>query len=370
MKTKKPVFLYGAYGHTGRFVLRELQRRGWMVWAAGRDESKLEAAIAGLQDRVLRKTVATTDPDALQEAARGAAAIINCAGPFQDTAWPLIEACLKLKIPYFDVTGEAGVVAKVFSDFAEPARKAGVSVMSGTGFYGALGDLLATAVASDWRAVDSVSIGFALDGWRPTPGTRNVLQRMAGRRMVFRDGKNVELTEPPQFAEREFSAPVGKIQVMVDYPGPEGTLISSHLSVQNVTNYMAVAALKDLRAPDTAGPVAVDETGRSAQNFHMEVEISKDGQPRRGWVSGRDIYAITAPIVVEALERVIADDKVIGVISPGGAFDAADFLDSLKISGLEIQIRPHEDSIDRPARDLASKLATTAPVHISPRDRD
>ncbi len=338
MQANKPVFLYGAYGHTGQFVLRELRRRGWAVNAAGRDKSKLEAATAGLNGRVRRQIVSVTEPEALLDTARNAAAIINCAGPFQDTAWPLIKTSLKLKIPYLDVTGEADVVGRIFSDFAEPARKAGASVMSGTGFYGALGDILTTAVARDWKAADSVSIGYALDGWRPTPGTRNVLQRMAGRRTVFRDGRNIQVTEPPRFVEREFSAPVGKIQVMVDYPGPEGTLISSHIHVPNVTNYMAVSALKDLRDPNPTGPVAADETGRSNQKFHIEVEVKKSEQLRRGWVAGKDIYAITAPIVVESMERLVADREVFGVVSPGAAFNAVNFLECLKRSGVKIYL--------------------------------
>ena len=338
MKAKMPVFVYGAYGHTGQFVLRELERRGWIVVAAGRDASRLGAVAARSTGRILPKAIALTDATGLLEAARRAAAIVNCAGPFQDTAWPLIETALKLQIPYFDITGEADVVAKAFSDFDGPARAARVSIMSGVGFYGGLGDILTTAVAGDWKWADAVSIGFALDGWKPTPGTRNVLQRMGGRRTVFHGGKCVQLFEPPEFAEREFSGAVGKIPVMVDYPGPEGSLIASHFKVQDVTNFMAVAALKDLRDPATMGPIAADETGRSAQKFHIEVEVKNGDALRSGWVSGKDIYAITAPIVVEAFERVIADGKFVGAISPGGAFDAVDFLKRLQTSNIGVQV--------------------------------
>ena len=353
MKAKMPVFVYGAYGHTGQFVLRELERRGWNVVAAGRDGSRLDAVAARSERRILPKAVAVTDATGLLEAARGTAAIVNCAGPFQDTAWPLIETALKLQIPYLDITGEADVVAKVFSDFDGPARAAGVSIMSGVGFYGGLGDILTTAVAGDWKGADAVSIGFALDGWKPTPGTRNVLQRMGGRRTVFRGGKSVQLNGQPQFAEREFSGSVGKIPVMVDYPGPEGTLIASHFEVPDVTNYMAVAALKDLRDPATTGPVAIDETGRSDQKFHIDVEIRNGDALRRGWIAGTDIYATTAPIVVDALERAIAKGKLVGAISPGGAFDAVDFLRRLQTSNMGVQV-----SICEPADAALKETAT------------
>ena len=35
------VTVYGAYGHTGRFIVRELLKRGWTPVLAGRDAAKL-----------------------------------------------------------------------------------------------------------------------------------------------------------------------------------------------------------------------------------------------------------------------------------------------------------------------------------------
>ena len=46
--------------------------------------------------------------------------------------------------------------------------------------------------------------------------------------------------------------------------------------------------------------------------------------------SGQDIYAVTAPLVVEAACRVLAGaGDAAGVASVGARFDAADFLASL-----------------------------------------
>ena len=77
------VLVYGAYGHTGRFVLAELQRRGWDAIAAGRDSDAL--------GRLARTGVATRcftvdDSDAVAAAAVDARTILNCAGPFDATA--------------------------------------------------------------------------------------------------------------------------------------------------------------------------------------------------------------------------------------------------------------------------------------------
>src|SRR5260370_23621855 len=81
------VTVFGAYGHTGRFVVRELLKRGFTPILSGRDASKLKEggnAHPGSEVRV----ASVGDPVSLDRALFGAAAVINCAGPFVDTALP------------------------------------------------------------------------------------------------------------------------------------------------------------------------------------------------------------------------------------------------------------------------------------------
>jgi hypothetical protein len=60
------------------------------------------------------------------------------------------------------------------------------------------------------------------------------------------------------------------------------------------------------------------------------VVVRSGDEQRRAVASGRDIYAVTAPLVVEAAARILAGsgDRA-GVASVGARFDAADFLRSL-----------------------------------------
>ena len=93
---------------------------------------------------------------------------------------------------------------------------------------------------------------------------------------------------------------------------------------------MSSNAVDDLHAPDPSGPVAVDERGRSAQTFLVEVVAQLGGVQRRAVASGRDIYAVTAPLVVEAASRILAGaGDTASVASVGARFDAKDFLNSL-----------------------------------------
>jgi hypothetical protein len=88
---------------------------------------------------------------------------------------------------------------------------------------------------------------------------------------------------------------------------------------------------------------AIDEAGRSAQQFVTGVVVRRGEEERRISAAGRDIYAATAPLVAEAARRLIdGRAKVHGAPAPGEVFDAADFLDALSPQHLTIRRQgPH-----------------------------
>lgn len=83
-------------------------------------------------------------------------------------------------------------------------------------------------------------------------------------------------------------------------------------------------------APDSPAPAAVDERGRSAQTCLVDVVVRSGGRERRAVAKGRDIYAVGAPLAVEAVHRILAGrTRTVGVASAGALFDAAGFLRAL-----------------------------------------
>ncbi|GAA3794520.1 hypothetical protein GCM10022226_12360 [Sphaerisporangium flaviroseum] len=58
--------------------------------------------------------------------------------------------------------------------------------------------------------------------------------------------------------------------------------------------------------------------------------VSAGGVERRATARGQNIYAVTAPLAVEAVRRILAGHaRTSGVASAGAMFDAADFLRAL-----------------------------------------
>lgn len=327
-RTSKAIAVYGAYGHTGRFVVAELCRRGHAPILCGRDEGKL-SAMAAQWPSLQRRVAMVSAPATLDAALQGADAVINCAGPFLDTAAPVIEAALRAGIHYLDVAAEQRAVQDVFEQHAEAAGRAKVVVMPAMAFYGGLADLLATAAAGDWVDVDAIEVAVALDSWHPTLGTRLTGQRNRFPRLVVSQGQPALLPDPPPIREWSFAPPFG-CQSMVALPFTEVVTIPRHLKTGSLDSYINLPALQDIRDPSTPPPVASDDAGRSTQRFAMEVKLRRGGEFRRAVVSGQDIYAVSAPLVVEAVERILGGAvREAGAIPAGAAFDARDFLAAL-----------------------------------------
>src|SRR5258708_3486671 len=161
INTNKVVTVFGAYGHTGKFVVAELVKRGYTPILSGRSKDKLDEIGARYPDLEIRPA-SIDDPNSLDNALDGAVAAINCAGPFLDTATPLIEAALRNRVHYLDMAAEQQCVLTTYERFTKEALDKGIVIMPAMAFYGGLADLLATAVIGDWATADVVAIGLAL----------------------------------------------------------------------------------------------------------------------------------------------------------------------------------------------------------------
>ena len=320
-----PVAVYGAYGHTGRFVVAELLRRGWTPRLCGRDQARLQALAAAFPDLQVA-AAATDDAAALDRALAGAQAVIHCAGPFLDTGAPLLDAALRAGIGYFDVCAEQAAVAAAYRRHDE-ALAAGIAAVPAAAFYGGLADLLASAACAGWSEVDAIEIAVALDSWQPTLGTRLTGQRNQVPRWVIEDGRAALVPNPPPQRDWRFPAPFGT-QPMILLPLSEVVTVSRHLSCRRLHSYLNLAPLQELRDPATPAPRPADASGRSAQRFAVEVVVRRGGEERRACAQGRDIYAISAPLVVETMERALRGGRR-GAIAPAQAGDADAMLAAL-----------------------------------------
>lgn len=322
------ITVFGAYGHTGKFVVRELLDRGLTPILSGRDLEKL-CQLGDNYPALEKRAASIEDAASLDAALSNSTAVINCAGPFLDTAKALVEAAIRSGIHYLDVSAEQRAVLEVYREYAEAARESDIVCVPAAAFYGGLSDLLVTAAAAEWTDVDEIEISTALDSWCPTKGTRLTGERNAGQRNVFTNGSLELQSDPPPRRMWEFQKPFGN-QPMVELPLTETITISRHIRTTHLRCYLNLTPLDDLKKPESPPP-QIERDGRSAQVFLMEVVVRKGDTLRTASAAGRDIYYISAVLIAEAVSRIFNElsGSRAGVFPLGELYDPTDFLKGL-----------------------------------------
>src|SRR5579871_889970 len=201
--SRHTVAVFGAAGHTGAFVSQELERRGCDVIRIRRTKG------VEREERTGWRYANCEDAEALDRALEGASALINCAGPFWDTAFALVESALRCGVHYFDVSAEQRAARLLLAGYADDAARSGLVVMPAVAFYGGLADLLASSLWNGSCTVDKIQVGVALDSWQPTYGTRVTGIRNTARRIVVKDGAFSPLPNPPPAGRWTFAPPFG-----------------------------------------------------------------------------------------------------------------------------------------------------------------
>jgi saccharopine dehydrogenase-like protein len=320
----RTVAVVGAKGHTAKFVITQLRAHGLDPVPIGRADASVD------------------DPASLDRVLTGVAAVVNCAGPFADTAVPVIEAALRAGVHYVDIAAEQAVTMDVLARFDEPARRAGVTVAPSAAFYGGLGDLLATAAMAGWPDADDIQIAIGLDGWHPTAGTRRTVARNAGRHVVYTDGGFA----PPTGSTLLWDFPTGARQ-LVELPTADVVTVAHHLRARRIGVHMNAEPLADLRDPATPAPTPVDDLGRSAQTFHVDAVVRRGDAERRASAWGRDIYAVSAPIAAGAVVGVLSG-RYAGVRTAAQLLEPVAFLRSLEPAHLSLSLESRGSSSTAP----------------------
>jgi short subunit dehydrogenase-like uncharacterized protein len=137
--------LLGATGFVGRLAASYLAHHadtGRLAWAiAGRDRNKLEAVRANcgsMPDVVLADT---RDPASLDRLAASARVLATTAGPFDLYGGPVVDACVRARTHYLDITGETVWVKGLIDRYHERAAAEGTRIVPCCGFDSVPSDL-------------------------------------------------------------------------------------------------------------------------------------------------------------------------------------------------------------------------------------
>ena len=351
--------IYGASGYTAGLIIEEAVSRGHQPILAGRDEKTVLPVAKKFE---LNYRIFSCDGEyaehAISQHLQDVAVVLNCAGPFVDTADALQNACLKNGLHYLDITGEADVLAQSLSLHSK-AREQGVAIISGVGF-----DVVPTDVlASEARrlAPDANSLEMAFAGANKetselaggiSPGTsKTMLRMMPEKGKLRRNGELVsvalaEISKPFQFADKErfcMTIPWGDLVTAYHSAAFENIAIFTQVEpnqakwMRRLSPMMGLLKIKFLQNlfdkqidKNINGP---DEKARDEACMQLTAIASGNGAACTTlYANCMEGYAFTAQSALFFVESLLAHKIMPGAYTPAQAVEPKELIDMLDIT--------------------------------------
>ena len=351
-----PIALYGASGYTGKLVAAELARSDADFVLSGRNRSKLEAVAEELGRSAPVQPASLDDPASLRSLLEDCSAVIDCAGPFTTYGEPVLRAAIETGTHYLDTTGEQAYMDKVFRGFGAEAERRGVAAIPAMGFDYVPGDMIAALAAEGMGKLETITLHYAWVGFTPTRGTaRSALEVAKGGDVEYTGGAWRPASSSLGAGSFDFGEPIGRKR-MIRYPCGEQITVPRHVETHNVRTSFTAESLapnsrlagavpyflrpfglamrtplrRALGAAISRLPEGPSIEERKGVRFKIVCEARSPRGARRGWVSGRDVYGLTAAAIARG--ATLAASRGFGhrgALAPSQAFDPREFLAAL-----------------------------------------
>jgi short subunit dehydrogenase-like uncharacterized protein len=337
--------IYGANGYTGELITRYAVERGMKPILAGRNAIKIEALAK--KDHLEYRIFSLDEISRMDAALQDVNVVLHCAGPFSLTAKPMVEACLRNRKHYTDITGEIPVF-EAMAKLDERAKEAGIMIMPGVGFDVVPTDCLARHLKDRLPTATYLSLAFYGMG-RLSHGTQATMTMNIGRGGAIRkDGKITRVPAAWKTREIDFGE-VTKRSVTI----PWGDVATAYYStgIPNIEVFTVVppAQLKLLKASRYLGWLLATKL---IQNY-LQSQIPPGGPPAAERAKGKTLiwgeaedangnrvesrmttpegYTLTALAALNIIQRILEGNFIPGFQTPAKAY-GTDLI--LKIEGV------------------------------------
>jgi short subunit dehydrogenase-like uncharacterized protein len=328
--------VYGATGYSGRLIMQRALDRGLRPIVAGRNRNEIAsmAAAHGLE----WTTASVDEPASLRSMTGSAAVLLNAAGPFAATSFPLIEACLATGTHYLDITGEASTIEGVAESHDEAVRR-GIMLMPAVGFDVVASDCLVAHVVRRLPTAIALRLGF--DKSEPTSiGSMKTILQMAGKGvLVRRQGRLIRV------------AP-GSVSCFMDYG--HGPRFSFAVNLADVSSAYFSTGIGNIEAfmpatPQVWGAVAVNQSWgwlmaappwqafletqlkwftcnpspqalRAGWGVLVVDAIAANGRSARSRLRTGDVYWFTALTAIGVAEKILSGEWKSGFQTPSQVY--------------------------------------------------
>ena len=328
--------IYGANGYTGELITRYAVERGMKPILAGRNAVAIEhlAKKHHLEYRVFSLDETAGLDAALQEVAM----VLHCAGPFSITSQPMVEACLRNKKHYTDITGEIAVL-EAAARLDDRARDAGVMLMPGVGFDVVPSDCLALHLKNRLPAATHLSLAFYGLG-RMSHGTQSTMTMNVGKGGAIRkDGKITHVPAAWKTREIDFGE-VTKTGVTIPWGDVATAWYSTGIPNIEVFTVVPPSALKMMKLSRYLGWLLA--TGPVQDYLQKKIPAGGPSDEERAkgktllWGEARDLngnrvesrlqgpegYTMTALAALDITQKILDGNFTPGYQTPAKAYGA------------------------------------------------
>lgn len=325
---ERAVLVYGANGYSARLLLPKLLERGITPIVAGRSAASVArvAAELGLESRVF----SLDQPERIDENLAGVRALLNAAGPFVHTGGPLIDACLRQRVDYLDLTGE--IEPLLYAAECDPmARRLGVMLMPAVGFDVVPSDSLVAHLHAKLPGADRLVVDISPSNLLSRGSAATAIAHAGGENRIRRDGRLETMRFRVQVRYRDFGSGM-RPAIAASW----GDLVTAY-SLRGIPNievyfeatafrFIAVAA-NELYAPilhepgilrwldglaallPSSGPTDAE---RAREHAVVIVELSRGTETVRARMTTPEAYTFTAEAATRILGAVLGGARRAG----------------------------------------------------------
>ncbi len=342
----KTWMLYGAYGVQGQLILHEALAQGERPLLAGRSIAKLRplAERYGLPWRMLD----LQDDSVLAEGLADVSLVLNAAGPYYQTAQPLLKACLISRSHYVDLNAEIPTMQQLWRYQAQ-AQASGITAVLGCGLEVAPVDCLLMYLMQAHPTIASLEVAIDVN---PQLGVGLWLD---GITLGGRLRRNHKLIDEPFGRNLKSFAFSRGVKSVISYPSAALEICYRWSHIPNMKTYMTqTGALTWLLKWVASAPKVLlqqDSIRHFLQKYFLSHKLSKNhfadrfkDPIRSGEISGRTLIwmvgkdydgqvfeagletlaepKLTAVIAMRTAQLLLAESFLRGVYSPAEVFGA------------------------------------------------
>jgi short subunit dehydrogenase-like uncharacterized protein len=330
------VLLYGANGYTGELITRLSKGSSLELILAGRSEDKIKplAEKHNLEYRVF----SLTDSERLDGVLNEVDVVLHCAGPFSLTSRQMVEACLRTRKHYLDITGEIAVF-ETMAHLDQRAKDAGIMVMPGVGMDVVPSDCLAKHLSENLPSATNLTLAFYGLG-RLSHGTQSTMMMNAGSGGAVRS--NGRITRVPA-AFKTMEIDFGEQRKLgVTIPWGDVSTAFYTTGIPNIEVYTIVPAdtIRLMKFSRYLGwliaskpiqkfiqpripPGGPSDSEREKGRVYMWGQVSDaEGNSYEARQKGPEGYTLTALTAINIAEKVLKGNFKSGFQTPGGCYGA------------------------------------------------